>query len=89
MELFEDDDEGYLQWVETNPEGFVLNSERHPSARYLLLHRAICGTICTRKRTNYTTTGYIKVCASNKKELEAWAMPETGGRFTAYHLCNP
>ncbi len=89
MELFEDDDEGYLQWVETNPDGFVLNCERRPSASYLLLHRALCGTIRTERRTNYTTTDYIKVCALDKQELEAWAVQNTGGRFKVCQLCKP
>ncbi len=89
MEIFEDDEEEYLQWVETNPDGFVLNCERRPSARYLMLHRALCGTICTEKRINYTSTGYIKICALDKQELAAWATQETGGRFRACQLCKP
>jgi hypothetical protein len=55
MEIFKDDEGGYLRWVALNPGGFVLNCERRPSARHLVLHRAICDTICSEKRTNYTS----------------------------------
>lgn len=89
MEIFKDDERGYLQWVALNPGGFVLNCERHPSARYLMLHRTICDTICSEKRTNYTSTGYIKVCALTRKELDTWAKRETGGRITACEFCDP
>jgi len=54
MEIFKDDEGGYLRWVALNPGGFVLNCERRPSDRYLVLHRAICQTICSEKRTNST-----------------------------------
>jgi hypothetical protein len=45
MEWFIDDDGSYTDWIARNPEGFVLNTYREPTPRYLKLHRATCRTI--------------------------------------------
>src|SRR5829696_7721217 len=45
MRIFEDDDTGYLAWVESHQHGFVVSTTRKPDPRYLMLHRASCGTI--------------------------------------------
>jgi hypothetical protein len=45
MRIVEDDDAGYLAWVESHQHGFVVNTTRKPDPRYLILHRATCGTI--------------------------------------------
>lgn len=37
---FIDDDPGYLAWITAHPDGYVLNCERAPSPRYLMLHLA-------------------------------------------------
>jgi hypothetical protein len=29
----------YLAWVRNDSDGFVVNTERHPSSAYLILHR--------------------------------------------------
>jgi hypothetical protein len=39
VQEFQDDDAGYLAWVQQHPDGFVLNTERRPSPNYLILHR--------------------------------------------------
>ena len=36
---FIDDDDGYLRWVTTHNDGFIVNTYRRPSAAYLRLHR--------------------------------------------------
>ena len=45
MRNFEDDDAGYLAWIEGHQDGFVLNTYRKPDPRYLYLHRASYSTI--------------------------------------------
>ena len=45
MRIFEDDDAGYLAWIDGHQHGFVVNTFRKPDPRYLFLHRASCGTI--------------------------------------------
>ena len=42
METFRDDDAGYLEWLASNPQGFVLNTHRNPHPNYLRLHTATC-----------------------------------------------
>jgi hypothetical protein len=79
---FRDDDARYLQWVENFPAGFVVNCTRTPMPSYLMLHRASCRSIRTPKRTNYTTSDYIKVCALDRRDLEQWASNQIGGTLT-------
>src|SRR5436305_13639316 len=45
--LFQDDDEGYLDWTHRHPAGFVINTTRPPAGGYLVLHRATCAPITT------------------------------------------
>jgi hypothetical protein len=89
MERFQDDDEGYRRWLANHPNGFVINCERSPRPSYLMLHRATCRDISTSARTNYTTTGYIKLCALEKRDLEDWAAREVGGQLRPCRHCSP
>jgi len=89
LELFVNDDEAYLQWLTGNSAGFVVNSYLHPSPDYLILHRATCWTISTPARTNWTTTGFIKLCSSNRRELEKWAEKEVNGELHPCQICKP
>ncbi len=73
VERFVDDDPGYLDWLARHPGGFVINTGRTPSAAYLMLHRAACGTIRGRPARGTTFTGdYAKVCG-DRDELEGFA----------------
>ena len=78
---FHNDDEGYLSWIATNPDGLVLNVRRMADPDYVVLHRARCGSISTDKREPgaYTTRGYRKVCAASVAELQLAAKREGRG----------
>lgn len=94
MVKFIDDDEGYLRWIDKNPHGFVINTSRNPEYGYLKLHRATCGTIKTPKRTNWTTTGYIKICSLDLEELrteyEDWIRRKNvDRRLNPCYICKP
>jgi hypothetical protein len=39
---FQDDDRGFFAWLEGNPDGYFINSERNPGPRYLVLHCSRC-----------------------------------------------
>lgn len=39
---FKDNDRGFFTWLEDNPDGYFINSERNPKPRYLVLHRPGC-----------------------------------------------
>lgn len=90
IEIFVDDDTGYLNWVCRNPKGFVVNCERNPRPAYLMLHRADCFMITGRPiRGKVWTRDYVKICALNKKELELWARERVGGELHNCRICNP
>lgn len=89
MKKFIDDDRGYLDWIDRNPQGFVVNTYKNPSSKYLILHRATCGTISTSKRTNWTRKYYIKICSLRRTELEEWANREVGENPKPCKVCNP
>lgn len=88
MERFEDDEDGYLAWLAAHPAGLVVNTHRPEDRHYLMLHRATCPSISSRARTNYTTTGYMKVCSKALAALEQWAA-SLDGRLVPCGLCCP
>jgi hypothetical protein len=89
LDTFINDDKAYLQWLTRNSTGFVVNCYLRPSPDYLILHRASCWAISTATRTNWTTTGYIKICSLHKRDLEAWAEKEVGGQLCCCKICKP
>ncbi|MDP9364231.1 MAG: hypothetical protein M3Q10_08400 [Chloroflexota bacterium] len=88
---FRDNDEGYLQWLDGHPAGFVLNTSRPAKADYLILHRATCGTITGNpaRGSRWTTGDYQKICAEHRSELDRWAHVTAGGTPTRCSLCKP
>jgi hypothetical protein len=90
MRIFEDDDAGYLAWVDGNQHGFVVNTYRKPDPRYLILHRASCGSIRGKPARGDRWTGdYIKVCAETRAELDQWSRQNVGGKLHPCGLCRP
>jgi|SRR5271157_1767788 len=77
--IFKNDDNSYRAWLIANPDGLVLNTERIPAARYLKLHRVGCSHIKAWADRNPTSTGYIKVCSPDLRQLKEWARSATGG----------
>jgi hypothetical protein len=53
MTVFDHDDDAYLAWVASNPDGYVVNCERKPNHKSTRLHLSSCATITTPMRTNY------------------------------------
>ena len=91
MRIFEDDDAGYLTWVESHQHDFVVNSYRRPDPRYLILHCATCGTITGRpaRGGRWTTGDFIKACSETRTALVQWARQTAGGEMTSCRLCHP
>jgi hypothetical protein len=89
MRIFEDDDAGYLAWVEGNQHGLVVNSFRKPDPRYLILHRASCGTIRGKPALGdrWTTGGYIKACSGTRTDLHQWARQNVAGELHPCGVC--
>lgn len=91
---FENDDDGYFQWLTAHPSGYVLNVRADPDPEYVVLHRAGCGQISTTKRADgaYTAKNYRKWCGDSIDELRSAARTEgrKNGSFSKYcKLCQP
>lgn len=87
MRSFVDDDAGYQRWLATHLDGFVLNTERQPTATYLMLHRATCHTISgAPARGSRWTADYVKHCG-NRNELERFACQDVGGAANPCGIC--
>jgi len=90
MKCFRDDDEGYLQWVKTNQNGFVVNTTRQPDPNYLIFHRATCHTITgTPTHGSKWTEDYIKICSLDRMELETCLTLLLSGKLQICSHCNP
>jgi hypothetical protein len=71
MQHFARDDDGYLDWLNRNPDGFVVNTYLRPSPAYFMLHRASCRTISHLQPSaaTFTEAQYSKLCGA-RTELE-------------------
>ena len=87
METFQDDDSGYLTWLASHPDGFVLNSYRNPRPSYLRLHTASCRNIngIPANGARWTAT-YVKRCGT-REELEEFARRKVGGDVWVCPTC--
>ncbi len=94
---FEDDETGYLDWLQRYPTGLVLNTRRDIDPAYMVLNGASCATISRHRGMHanpggFTERGYIKVCADGIGELRRWVRSNgrADGTFSKEcSLCNP
>ncbi len=87
---FRDDDLGYLQWLDTHPDGYVVNILRSYSANAARVHRASCWTITGLRGKGASLTGqYVKVCAEQLAELDRWATRQVGQPIVRCGTCCP
>jgi len=78
-ERFVDDDDGYESWLGANPSGYVINAERQPRPKYLMLHRATCPTISgTPAHGRSWTKDYLKYCAASREDAAGWCQSTVG-----------
>jgi hypothetical protein len=84
MLTFDDNEAGYLKWVNDNPKGFVINVPKQHVLVPDMLHKASCTHITTDQRTNYTTGDYKKLCFVDRKELADYS-----GDFQVCKVCKP
>lgn len=90
MQTFTNDDASYLEWIRSNPTGYVVNCNNIPSPKYLMLHRATCHTVSgTPARGKTWTSDYIKLCSLDRQDLELWAKDKVGGNLSPCRVCNP
>jgi hypothetical protein len=86
VEVFEDNDAGYREWLYAHLSGYVVNAQRGSNPGEPILHRATCDTITPTPDRGFTTA-YVKVCADKRWELDAWAR-ESGRRLSACPFCD-
>jgi hypothetical protein len=90
ISTFVDDDRGYEAWVSSHPDGYILNCYRSPSPEYVMLHKARCGWIRRPiEKKNNLTYAYIKICSSNRSDLEDWTRKQIGSEAEPCGLCKP
>ena len=90
VQLFENDDAGYLGWLSANPYGYVLSYNRSLRAMPPGLHRARCGSISGGPAISTTwTKEYIKICSVSKNAVLGWARTQANQEPRLCGMCNP
>ncbi len=76
---FRNDEAGYLQWVQANPQGYVVNvDDPNHVPQYPMVHRATHKVISSAARGNYTMAQYVKYCGVDLDALERWSLARYG-----------
>jgi len=77
----------YLQWLNDNPAGFVLNVPAAGISKTLVLHAATCTFITTFAGAKAVGGDYYKACSMDRDELVQWANQQ--GKLQACQHCKP
>lgn len=88
---FLDDDLAYLNWLASNPTGWVVNSNRTASSGYLVLHRSTCYTITgtPARGSTWTEGDFAKTCSTDQGALRHWCQANTGAQPHPCGSCHP
>ncbi len=73
VEVFKDDDPGFISWRDSHPNGYVVNAYRNPTPDYLMLHRTSCPHLNRPVASGRWTRDFLKACAVQASDLELWA----------------
>ena len=67
-------DKEYFEWMEANPNGFIINGELNRKSQEYIIHKPGCGHIAYNKdqRWEFTTGRKLKVCANDINVLITW-----------------
>lgn len=72
--MFRDDDDGYRDWLHSNPNGYVINIQRSGNPSDARLHRADCWTLTSQLDAGVKLAeAYEKICGDTRAELEKCA----------------
>lgn len=78
--VFDSDDRPYLDWINSNPSGYIANTERSQGSTYFMIHQADCAHISTYGTDHpfggFTERDYIKVCSTEISVLLEWVSTE-------------
>lgn len=90
VELFRDNDDGYLSWLASHAGGFVVNIQRSGNPSDARLHLATCRTVSgVNPRRGPWTGAYVKACSTDLISLDAWAIREVGSPVARCGICRP
>ena len=71
---YRDDDDGYLEWLNKNPNGYVINLQRSHIATDAHVHDASCSTLAAPISDGLQLTHqYVKVCGTTLVDVQEWA----------------
>jgi hypothetical protein len=85
MPLFQNRDAEYIAWLDTNPDGYAINTYQEPSGSYMVLHSASCAWA---RQPNPTSTQYSKFGCATLEEAQGIAV-DLGGELKLCGKCNP
>ena len=90
IQVFDNDDAGYLEWLAANGGGYVLNTTNPATREYLMLHRATCRHVTgSPSNGRQWTVQYLKVVADAAHPIESWCVARLDGRPTWCAHCKP
>ena len=90
VQLYDNDEPGYLAWVTANPAGFVATLDRALSfPQYPMVHKATHGLISSANIGGFTTGDYVKLCAADLPALERYCQEKYGRPLTRCRACMP
>ena len=88
VELFDNDETGYLKWVQSNPHGFVANVDRAGRVpQYPMVHATTHGSMSSAKIGNFTTGDYVKFCSTDLDALEQYSQTKFDRSLTRCSTC--
>lgn len=88
ISVFDNQEAAYLQWLQANPTGYVVNIDRAQKVKnYPMIHIATHGLVSSQKIGNFTTGDYIKFCSTDLKAMEQWLQTKYGRRLTYCTHC--
>ncbi|HEX9519822.1 MAG TPA: hypothetical protein VF940_27065 [Streptosporangiaceae bacterium] len=85
VKKFQDDDRGFLGWLDDNPDGYFINRARTPKPAHHVLHRSSCSHIDRSPVIRWTRAA--KFCSPRRRELEEWALRIGGGEAVLCQDC--
>jgi len=87
MEEFFHKEVEYLNWLELNPKGFVLNYFGSYNSEMNKIHRSNCWHLLRPRDEGKRTTRYKKVCSNDLEELKACVNREQDSKWSPCRIC--
>ena len=85
---YRDDDDGYRDWLNKHPGGYVINIQRSHSPIDTYLHDAGCSSLIAQINRDVSLTGpYVKVCGETLIEVQQWATNNVNGAVPPCGIC--